>query len=142
MEISIRSPVYPTEDIEKVRRAIETLLGRIPLEIIECENYTKLVSSNITQDDLISIRRLIHEKRILDAARIRLLKNYNDLEATTDLFLDKQAAFIGKIRLIDNDAESPPLGSIEIQIAFKTQFQFEEFLDWFSPRTRDGKIVT
>lgn len=142
MEISIRSPVYPTEDIEKVRRAIETLLGRIPLEIIECENHTELVSSNITQDNLISIRRLIHEKRILDATRICLLKNYNDLEATTDLFLDKQAAFIGKIRLIDNNTESPPLGSIEVQIAFKTQFQFEEFLDWFSPRTRDGKIVT
>jgi predicted RNA binding protein with dsRBD fold (UPF0201 family) len=142
MEISIKSPVYPTEDIEKVRRAIETLLGRIPLEVIEYEDCAELVCSSITQDNLLSIRRLIHEKRILDAVRIRLLKNYNDLESTTGLYLDKQAASIGKIRLIDNDAELPPLGSIEIQIAFKTQFQFAEFLDWFSPRTKNGKIVT
>jgi predicted RNA binding protein with dsRBD fold (UPF0201 family) len=142
MEISIKSPVYPTEDIEKVRRAIEALLGRIPLEVIEYENYTELVSSSATQDNLVSIRRLIHEKRILDAVRKRLLKNYNDLESTTGFYFDKQAASIGKIRLIDNDAELPPLGSIEIQITFKTQFHFEEFLDWFSPRTKDGRIVT
>jgi predicted RNA binding protein with dsRBD fold (UPF0201 family) len=141
MEITVKSQVHPTEDIEKVRTAIETLLGNVAIEIVERENHSEIVAPNITQDNLIPVRRLIQEKRILDAVRVRLLRNFNDLELTTVLHFDKQAALIGKIRLIDNDAELPPLGSIEIRIVFKTSSQFEEFLNWFSPRTKDGKII-
>jgi predicted RNA binding protein with dsRBD fold (UPF0201 family) len=58
------------------------------------------------------------------------------------MFFDKQAAYTGKIRLIDNNHEDPPLGSIEIKFEFSSGSQFEEFLDWFSPRTKNGRVIS
>jgi len=141
MEITIRCPVHPTEDIEKVKRAIETHLGKIPLKVIEHNQIIELTSSETDRNTLSFVRQSIYEKRILAVVRTRLLSNYNDLDFTTSIYLDKQAAFVGKLRLIDNDVESPPLGSIEINITFDSAPLFEEFLDWFSPRTKDGKVI-
>jgi predicted RNA binding protein with dsRBD fold (UPF0201 family) len=140
MEITVKSQVHPTEDAGKVREAIENLLGKGTFDIEDHENFSEIVVPVITQEGLNFIRRLIQEKRIIDAVRVRLLGNFNDLELTTGLDFDKQAAFIGKIRLIDNTVESPPLGAVEIRMTFKDLPQFREFLDWFSPRTKDGKV--
>lgn len=142
MEITIKCPVHPTEDVERVKAAIETYLGKIPLESIEHNQIIELTASSESQDTLSTVRQSIHEKRILDAVRSRLLKNYNDLDFTTNIHIDKQAAYVGKLRVIDNDIENPPLGCIEIYVAFETNSQFERFLDWFSPRTKDGRVIT
>jgi len=141
MEITIRCPVHPTEDVGRVKRAIETHLGKIQLKIVEQSQIIELTSSFVNRDTLSLVRQSIHEKRILAAVRTKMLKNYNDLEFTTSIYFDKQAAFVGKLRLIDNDVENPPLGSIEIHFVFETTHLFEEFLDWFSPRTKDGKVI-
>jgi predicted RNA binding protein with dsRBD fold (UPF0201 family) len=141
MEITVRCPVYPTEDVAKVKRAIETHFGKIPLKIVEYDQIIEITSSETDRNILAFVRQSVHEKRILAAVRTRLLSNYNDLDFTSSIHLDKQAAFVGKLRLIDNDVEKPPLGSIEINVAFETSSLFEEFLDWFSPRTKDGKVI-
>jgi predicted RNA binding protein with dsRBD fold (UPF0201 family) len=141
MEITIKCLVYPTEDIEKVKKAIKTHLGASPLNVVEHNQFMELVFSNDDRTILSIVRQSIHEKRILAAVRTKLLNNYNDLDFTTSIRLDKQAAFVGKLRLIDNAVENPPLGSIEIHIKFETAPLFREFLDWFSPRTKDGKVI-
>ncbi|MGY5871101.1 MAG: RNA-binding domain-containing protein [Candidatus Thorarchaeota archaeon] len=140
MEATIRCFVYPTEDKIRVEQAIKNLLGPIDLVKSELEELTELVSIEKDRSRFVSLRQSIHDKRILDAVRVRLLKNLD--EFTTCIFFDKQAAYTGKLRVIDNNHVNPPLGSIEIKFDFKSESQFEEFLDWFSPRTKGGKIIS
>ncbi|PNX50598.1 MAG: hypothetical protein BV458_12925 [Thermoplasmata archaeon M9B2D] len=142
MEITIKCPVHPTEEVERVKTAIETYLGKIPFKVVEHNQFIELTSSSENRETLSIVRQSIHEKRILDAVRTRLRKNYNDLDITTNIHIDKQAAYVGKFRVIDNDVENPPLGCIEIYMAFETNSLFEEFLDWFSPKTKNGKVVS
>lgn len=140
MESTIKCIVHPTEEIQRIEKAVENLLGPIPLSITKFDDFTEIYSSNISKSSFAILRQLVHDKRILDAVRVRLLKNLD--ESTTFIFFDKQAAFTGKLRLIDNIHEDPPLGSIEIRFEFESESQFEEFLDWFSPRTKDGRVIT
>jgi len=139
MKSTIRCIVHPTEEIHRIETAIENILGPITLSATKFDEFTELFSSNTSKDSFAMLRQLVHDKRILAAVRVRLLKNLD--EYTTFMYLDKQAAYTGKIRLIDNIHEDPPLGSIEIRFEFESESLFEEFLDWFSPRTKDGRIV-
>jgi predicted RNA binding protein with dsRBD fold (UPF0201 family) len=139
MKSTIRCLVHPTEDIQRVEAAIENLLGPITLSRTELDEYTELYSTEINKTHFAILRQSVYDKRIINAVRVRLLKNLD--EFTTFAFFDKQAAYAGKLRLIDNNHEDPPLGSIEIRLDFKSESLFEEFLDWFSPRTKDGRII-
>ncbi|MHA1863616.1 MAG: RNA-binding domain-containing protein [Candidatus Thorarchaeota archaeon] len=140
MKSTIRCLVHPTEDIQRVEVAIENLLGPITLSRTELDEYTELHSTEINKTHFAILRQSVYDKRIINAVRVRLLKNLD--EFTTFAFFDKQAAYAGKLRLIDNNHEDPPLGSIEIRLDFKSESLFEEFLDWFSPRTKDGRIIS
>lgn len=139
MKSTIRCLVHPTEDIQRVEVAIENLLGPITLSRTELDEYTELYSTEINKTHFAILRQSVYDKRIINAVRVRLLKNLD--EFTTFAFFDKQTAYAGKLRLIDNNHEDPPLGSIEIRLDFKSESLFEEFLDWFSPRTKDGRII-
>ncbi|MCK5264297.1 MAG: hypothetical protein KAR03_01715 [Candidatus Thorarchaeota archaeon] len=140
MKSTIRCLVHPTEDIQRVEAAIENLLGPITLSRTELDEFTEIHSTEINKTHFAILRQSVYDKRIINAVRVRLLKNLD--EFTTYIFFDKQAAYAGKLRLIDNTHEDPPLGSIEIRFDFKSESHFEEFLDWFSPRTKDGRIIT
>jgi len=140
MKATIRCIIHPTEDIQKVEKAIENILGPIKISSTKFEEFTEIYSPDLKRESFAIIRRLVHDKRIINAVRVRLLKNLD--EFTTFIFFDKQAAYTGKIRLIDNDNEEPPLGYIEIKYEFTSESQFEEFLDWFSPRTKAGRVIS
>ena len=140
MKSTIRCLVHPTEDIQRVEAAIENILGPITLSRTELGEFTEIHSTETDKTGFAILKQSIHNKRILAAVRVRLLKNLD--EFTTFVFFDKQAAYARKLRLIDNTHEEPPLGSIEIRFDFKSESHFEEFLDWFSPRTKDGRIIT
>ncbi|MGY5858322.1 MAG: RNA-binding domain-containing protein [Candidatus Thorarchaeota archaeon] len=140
MKATIRCIIHPTEDTQKVERAIENILGPIKITTTKFEEFTEFYSPDVNKASFTILKQLIHDKRILGAVRVRLLKNLD--EFTTFIFFDKQAAYTGKIRLIDNVNEDPPLGSIEIRYEFASESKFEEFLDWFSPRTKDGRVIT
>jgi predicted RNA binding protein with dsRBD fold (UPF0201 family) len=140
MKSTIKCIIYPTEEIQRIEKAIENLLGPITFSTTKFDEFTEIYSSNASKSSFAILRQLVHDKRILDVVRVRLLKNLDEL--TTFMLFDKQAAFTGKLRLIDNIHEDPPLGSIEIRFEFESESQFEEFLDWFSPRTKDGRVIT
>ena len=84
-----------------------------------------------------SLRNSIHKIRIIDASRSRLLYNWDGKQ--TRICFDKQAAFTGKLKLIDDSEESPSLGFIEVQLDFEASQRFEEFLDWFTPSTKEKR---
>lgn len=140
MKSTIRCIIYPTEDPKRIERAIENILGSISFSYTKFEEFTEIYCPATEKTSIAILRQLVHEKRIIDAVRVRLLKNLD--EHKTFLHFGKQAAYTGKLRLIDNTHEDPPLGPIEITFEFESDTHFEEFLDWFSPRTKDGRIIT
>ena len=139
MKATVRCIVHPTEEIHRIETAIENILGPISLTTTKFDEFTELFSSNTNKTSFAILKQLVHDKRILDAVRVRLLKNLD--EFTSFMYFDKQAAYTGKLRLLDNIHENPPLGFIEIRFEFKSESEFEEFLDWFSPRTKDGRVI-
>ena len=139
MEILIKCFKNPTEDTKKVAKAIENLTGRLNLEAIVDDDLPEITCSYKNRDAIDFVRQKIHEKRIIDAARKRLEANWNGI--STKICFDKQAAFVKKVRIIDDDQESPPLGNIEIILFFDSDSEFEEFVTWFTPPTVDGRII-
>ncbi len=140
MDILVRCPVHPTEDALKVKRALENIIG---LQTFISENHgevAEIVLTDSKQESLNLVRQMVHELRIINAARKRLLSNWNG--TSTQIHFDKQAAFVGKLRIIDDSIDLPPLGTIEIGLIFQNETQFEEFLQWFSPPTKKGRIIS
>ena len=140
MDILVRCPVHPTEDALKVKRALENIIG---LQTFTSENHGEIgeiVLNDSKQESLNLVRQMVHELRIINAARKRLLSNWNG--TSTQIHFDKQAAFVGKLRIIDDSINLPPLGTIEIGLIFQNETQFEEFLQWFSPPTKKGRIIS
>jgi predicted RNA binding protein with dsRBD fold (UPF0201 family) len=132
--------VYPTEDKERVRKAVDT--------VITCNDFSFEPNGNIVElktrfegkHHLEWLRNRIHELRVIDAVRARLLSNWNGSQ--TRIILDKQAAYHGKIKFLDDREELPPLGCIELQFEFNTETEFETFLRYFTPPTKDGHVIT
>ena len=139
MEILILCPVNPTEDIKKVREALENLLGSSDFTTINNDDVLDLSATYANRDAVNLVRLTIHEARIIDAARKRLRLNWNG--TSTKIYFDKQAAFVRKLRIIDDNLELPPLGSIEMVLTFDSEQEFDEFVNWFTPPTKDGKII-
>ncbi|MHA1290123.1 MAG: RNA-binding domain-containing protein, partial [Candidatus Thorarchaeota archaeon] len=94
MKATIRCIVHPTEDIQKIEKAIENILGPITISSTKFEGFTEIYSPDVNRASFTMLRQLVHDKRIIDAVRVRLLKNLD--EFTTFMFFDKQAAYKGK----------------------------------------------
>ena len=139
MEVLIICPVNPTEDSKKVGIALENLLGRSDFAIVDNDDTSEITVTYTNRDTVNFVRQAIHETRIIDAARKRLQSNWNG--TSTNIHFDKQAAFARKLRIIDDNQELPPLGSIEMIVTFDSEQEFEEFVNWFTPPTKDGKII-
>lgn len=138
MHIVATTIIYPTEDAKRVEAALGNLflLGSLPVETEDCQ----IRISSTKRSSLDYVRNKIHSLRIIDAIRSRLLSNW-DGEKTIVCF-DKQAAYHGKLRLVDDRQEEPPLGLVEITIRFESEEEFEAFLVWFAPPTKDGHVIS
>jgi predicted RNA binding protein with dsRBD fold (UPF0201 family) len=139
MEVHIICPVNPTEDIKKVETALENLLGKSDFTTVENTDVLEISITFTDREGIALVRQTIHETRIIDTARKLLKSNWN--KTSTKIHFDKQAAFVKKLRIIDDTLELPPLGSIELVIIFDSEQEFEEFIHWFTPPTKDGRIV-
>ena len=139
MQILITCPVNPTEDIRKVEKALDNLIGRSESLSNVSDGEREVSLSFEHRDAMTLIRQTIHETRIIDAARKRLESNWNG--TSTKIYFDKQAAFVRRTRVVDDDQELPPLGSIEVVLLFESKREYEEFIDWFTPPTKDGRVI-
>jgi predicted RNA binding protein with dsRBD fold (UPF0201 family) len=137
MNVIFRCPIYPTEDVERVCSA----LTRLFVSNSSCQEtedgYLMLRSNKSSSLEL--VQQYIHTLRIIDAVRKRVLSNWNG--SMISIFFDKQAAYYGKLRIVDETEEDPPLGCIELQITFEDEDEFDGFLAWFAPPTKDGRII-
>ena len=139
MQGSAKCPVYPTEDQERVRKAVEYVINRNDFSYEIHNGITELRVSFEGKDSLEWLRNRIHELRIIDAVRARLRFNWNGLG--TMIKFDKQAAYHERIKLLDDREEMPPLGCIDLMLEFDDENEFEAFLRYFVPPTKDGHVV-
>lgn len=130
VKITVEVEVKPTEDPDKVKIAVQKVLGDLCLEKVDCNSQFRLVGSAEGPEALSVFYDLLRKERILDAARRMLFKGLKD--KTVTIYLNKQAAYVGHISFSQPEGESP-LGPICIKIQCSGP---KELIDWLTPKTK------
>jgi len=136
--VCIETPLNPTEDSDKVSRAVHNLFPNASLhEMRTDERHAKLEATMSGLQDLENLKTILRQEVIRDAARRILLQSVSG--STIAVYLNKQAAFAGKASFCERYDESP-LGPITLTI---TTDNPAELVDWLTPssraRQRSGK---
>jgi len=126
--------VRPTEDVNKVLKALKNILLVNNVKVVDIgRGYKMIVSEENSITTLLKMYELIRRQRILDTARNVMIKNSRG--DILNLRLNKQAAYQGIVSFVDADDESH-LGSITITIVSQ---KLDEIIDWLAPRTSRGR---
>ncbi|HDD31656.1 MAG TPA: hypothetical protein ENF72_03400 [Thermococcus litoralis] len=128
-EVEVEAYVYPTEDIEKVKRAMLNLVSPLEFEAFDKGDYILLVGRTKNKKALQRLYELFRGQQILDTARAMLEEGYFGEEII--IKVHKQVAYVGKV----NFNEESPLGPITITIRTKDP---QRLMKWLAPRTKDG----
>ncbi|RLG82290.1 MAG: hypothetical protein DRO40_08085 [Thermoprotei archaeon] len=133
MYVRVEAEVRPTEDPEKVKKAVLNVF-KGAVNIVENQRgFLVVFGESYTAESLRKVYELIRIQRIMDAARKSLRKG---LTKDTLVFkLHKQAAYAGKLSFIDSDIESP-LGPI---VFYVESADIMRVIDWLAPKTNMGK---
>ncbi len=123
--VHAETEVNPTEDEEKVKAAINNVLGNADLKIQPVHKGSILTAEAKGQGALIRFRTLLRQDRIRDAARRLLFKSIRGDRIS--FCLNKQVAFAGHVSFCEETAESP-LGPIRFLIETDDPRQVVEWL--------------
>lgn len=114
VEITVEAEVRPTEDIDKVKRAVLAVIVPDSIEVREVGSFLKVVVAKSNKmESLEPLKRMAFAQEAEPALRSYLLKY--KLGNTITILLHKQAAYAGKMSLVDSDKESP-LGPIRLTV--------------------------
>jgi len=131
VQARIETPLNPTEDPEKVLRAVRNLFPSCsPTVVRSDERHAKLEASMTRLEDLDNLKTLIRQEVIRDAARKMLLKSISG--SSIVVHLNKQAAFAGKASFCERYDESP-LGPVTLTITAENP---EQLIGWLAPSSR------
>ncbi|MEO3992736.1 MAG: RNA-binding domain-containing protein [Desulfurococcaceae archaeon TW002] len=133
--LTVTCEVRPTEDKNKVVKAITNLFSLDKIEVVEDYPYYRLVGESNKIESLIKLHRILRQERILDTFRSVLLSN--KVGNTTEFRLNKQSAYVGRVTLVTLDSESP-LGPIIVRIISD---KIDEVIDWLAPKTVGGHPI-
>lgn len=129
IDVHMEADINPTEDPEKVRRAVENIIGNAEFEIKRQRRGSLLIAKAKGIDGLTKFQNLLRRERIRNAARGVL---FHGLEGNFIVFyLNKQVAYVGHISFSQPTAESP-LGPIKVQIHCDNP---RELIEWLAPKT-------
>lgn len=120
-KMKAEAPVNPTEDLEKVIKAMETLFNFE--ELVIGENYIT-VSGGIKS--LFKMKNALEKRRTRTTARKILAQGVKENKIIFKL--SKQAAFVGIVNFVDEELSS--LGEIEVEIETAN---VSAFMDWIAP---------
>lgn len=134
VKIRVEVEVRPTEDLEKVKRALLNVFEPGKIEVVERDKgYKLLVGESSSYRSLIKIHELIRRERIMDAARNMLRRG---VVGNMLIFkVNKQAAYQGRLSFVETDSESP-MGAITFIVETNNPY---EIIDWLAPKTSMGK---
>jgi len=126
--VYIEVEVRPTEDLEKVKRAVENIFGKVEYETRPFNDGCLLIAKTKGREGLTKLYNLLRRERIRDAARKVL---FGALAGNTITFyLNKQVAYAGHISFCNATAESP-LGPIKVEITCNKPV---ELINWLTPK--------
>ena len=117
--VRVSVPVRPTEDVNKVRRALLNVFPDLRIDASED-------ALRGTTESLDRLRELIRKLRIRDTARRVLLRGREGDRTRFDL--SKQAAFSGRVSF----AADSPLGDIAVEIESN---RLEDVIDFVAEST-------
>jgi len=129
IEVRIEVDVNPTEDLEKVKQAVENILGRVEFEVKQRKRGRLLAAQAKGESGLAKLYNLFRRERIRDAARGVLFEGLR--EKSIAFNLNKQVAYAGHISFSQLTGESP-LGPIKVQISCEDP---RELIEWLAPKT-------
>jgi predicted RNA binding protein with dsRBD fold (UPF0201 family) len=134
--VRVETPLNPTEDPEKVLRAIRNLLPSCAPTIGRTdERHAKFEGSLTSLEDLDNLKALLRQEAIRDAARKLLFQSISG--SSIVVHLNKQAAFAGKASFCERYDESP-LGPITLTITTENP---EQLIDWLAPSSRSRRQI-
>src|SRR3990170_6296165 len=137
VQIRVETPLNPTEDPDKVLRAVRNLFPSCaPVAVRVDERHAKLEGSMTRLEDLDNLKSLLRQEAIRDAARRLLFSHISG--SSIVVYLNKQAAFAGKASFCEGYDESP-LGPVTLTITAENP---EQLVDWLAPSSRRQKPVT
>ncbi|MDR0319046.1 MAG: hypothetical protein LBI09_03320 [Nitrososphaerota archaeon] len=128
--VHIAVDVNPTEDEEKVKRAIANILYKSVFTSEPAFQGYTLKATAHGQESLLNFRNLLRNDRVCDAARKVLYRAIRD-DDKISFYLNKQVAYVGHVSFSEKSAESP-LGPIHVVIETATP---RLLIDWLVEKT-------
>lgn len=126
--IHIEAEVNPTEDLEKVKLAVENVFGVLSFKIKSRTWGNLLVASSNGLEGLTKFSILLKREQILAAAR-KVFRRVRDEKSIT-FYLNKQVAYAGHISFSEQIGESP-LGPIKVRIRTNSP---QKLINWLAPK--------
>jgi predicted RNA binding protein with dsRBD fold (UPF0201 family) len=126
--VHVEVEVNPTEDLEKVKRAVENIFGAATFKVKSRAWGQLLIAKTAGTEGLTKLYNLLGRERIRAAARKVLLSGMNNKSVT--FCLNKQVAYAGHISFCQQTAESP-LGPIKVQISCSNP---RKLIEWLTPK--------
>jgi len=125
--------VRPTEDAERVRKAVTNIL-RGEVEVRQIDEWSGQVSiDGKDQSSLERFRMILQRDRIRAAARSFLRRSVEGNRIV--FFLNKQAAYAGHVSFSAPEGESP-LGPIHVILETENP---EQLIDWLAGKPEERK---
>jgi predicted RNA binding protein with dsRBD fold (UPF0201 family) len=132
--VRVEAEVRPTEDVERVKRAVLNVFSPDTVRVEDLGGgYRLLVAESWSLRSLSRLWELLRAERILDAARSYMMRGLGD--GALVFKLNKQAAYVGRVSLVDMDAEAP-MGPIVFTVEHDDP---RAVVDWLAPPTRMGR---
>ncbi|MCS7367198.1 MAG: hypothetical protein NDF52_04900 [archaeon YNP-WB-062] len=118
--------VKPTEDVEKVKRALLNLMTPEKIEIESRGEGQFIVAEGSGVESLLKLHESLKKRRILTAARNVMKQSVTGTNMT--IYLNKQAAYMGHASFCQREGESP-LGPITIEVMCDSEEEINELID-------------
>jgi len=130
VEAEAEAFIYPTEDPEKVEKAIKTIFPACSITLENPSEEVRILRAREHgKEALIPLQSLLRQDRIRDAARSILMSSISNNMIT--FHLNKQVAYVGHISFSMPNAESP-LGPITVRIKCENPISL---IEWLAPRS-------
>ena len=136
IDVHIEVIINPTEDLEKVKLAVENIFGAVNFKV-DSRTWGQLLTAEIQRiEGLTKLYDLLNREQIHTAARKIFLSGMN--EKSVKFYLNKQVAYAGHISFCQQTGESP-LGPIKVQIRSNNP---REVIEWLTPQISRRKTCS
>jgi len=129
VRVRVEAIINPTEDPEKVERAVRNLVGEaVELRTVRVGELQTIVGEGEGLGCLRRLKHLLRVRMIRDAAREAMMRSISG--NTLTIHLNRHAAYAGKVSFTEPHGECP-LGPITITVECESP---EEVVEWLTEK--------